>query len=289
VPRLVKSLRLLQIRAFAALLDHIGRRPRGQAALVALRQSRVSTCILNFLLGYRRVYASFAEAEMAAAHYIGGGHEHPSEIQAHIDITEVTRESDYAALFHLAPIARELRHVFDLGGSVGNLFYSYARHLRFAADLTWTVCELPATRKAGERLAAERGETRLRFTDRFDEVAGADLLIICGALHYFAEPLAEMLGRLERLPERVLINRAACSRGASLITVQEAHGRTHLVACRLHGRAEIVEGMLGLGYRLRADWPIHERRLWVPLYPDRSLGHYLGFYFERRGHASAER
>jgi putative methyltransferase (TIGR04325 family) len=172
---------------------------------------------------------------------------------------------------------------------VGNLFYSYARHLPFAAELTLTVCELPATRQAGERLAAERGETRLHFTGKLEEAAGADLLIICGALHYFAEPLAEMLGRLERLPERVLINRAACSRGAALITVQEAHGHTHLLACRLHGRAEIVEGMLGLGYRLRADWPIHERRLWVPLYPDRSLGHYLGFYFERRGHASAER
>jgi putative methyltransferase (TIGR04325 family) len=276
-------LRLLQIRAFAALLDYIGRRPGGRAALVALRQSRVSMGVLNLLLGYRRVYASFGEAERAAAHYIGGGHEHPSEIQAHVDITEVTRESDYAALFYLAPIAHELRHVFDLGGSVGNLFYSYARYLPFAADLIWTVCELPATRKAGERLAAERGEARLRFTDELDEAAGADLLIICGALHYFAEPLAEMLGRLERLPERVLINRAACSRGVSLITVQEAHGRTHLVGCRLHGRVEIVEGMLALGYRLCGAWPVHERRLWVPLYPDLSLGHYLGFYFERAG------
>jgi len=275
----VISLRLLQIRVFAALLGHIGRRPRGRAALVALRENRVGVRVLNLFLGYRRVYASFAEAEAVAARYIGHAHEHPGEIQTHVELADITRESDYPALFHLAPIARELRQVFDLGGSVGNLFYCYARHLPFAAELSWTVCELPAKRVAGEHLAAQRGETRLRFTDKLDEAAGADLLIICGALHYFAEPLAEMLGRLERLPERVLINRAACSRGAALITVQD--GGSHLVACRLHGRAEIVEGMLRLGYRLRGDWPIHERRLWVPLYPDLSLGHYLGFYFER--------
>jgi hypothetical protein len=167
---LLRSLRLLQIRAFAALLGHIGRHPHGRTTLVALRRSRIGVRGLNFLLGYRRVYARFTEAEAAGARYISHAHEHPGEILAHIKLAEITRESDYAALFLLAPIARQLRHVFDLGGGVGNLFYSYARHLPFAANLTWTVCELPAKRKTGERLAAERGETRLRFIDRREPI-----------------------------------------------------------------------------------------------------------------------
>src|SRR5262249_47047798 len=145
-----RALRIWQVRAFAAILDQIGRRKRGRAALVTLRRSPILTGIANALLGYRRVYASFAEADAAVTRYSGDGHEHPAEIQAHVDITDVTRESDYAALYYLAPVARDLRHVFDLGGSVGNLFYSYARHLPFAAELVWTVCELPATREAGE-------------------------------------------------------------------------------------------------------------------------------------------
>jgi len=40
-----------------------------------------------------------------------------------------------------------MRNVFDLGGNVGNLFYSYQSKLSFPATLTWTVYD-PAHEEA---------------------------------------------------------------------------------------------------------------------------------------------
>jgi len=233
---------------------------------------------LHGLLGCRRTFSDFDAARACAERYAPLGHEHPHALRSDIGLADVTRESDYPVLFHLAPGAAEIRTVFDLGGSVGNLLYCYARHLPFADAMSWTVYDLPAKRAEGARLALERAERRLHFTDELDSASGADLFIVSGAAHYFPEPVDQMLRRLARLPQRVIINRIPCSRGRPLVTGQDGHA--YFVACMLHSRDELIAGMEQLGYALRASWPVHEHRLWVPLYPDLSYGHYFGFYFE---------
>jgi len=39
--------------------------------------------------------------------------------------------------------------------------------------------------------------------------------------------------------------------------------------------------MKSLGYELRAEWPVHERRLRVPMYEDVMEPYYAGLFFER--------
>ena len=271
-----RSLRLAQIRTLASLLSHIEKRPRGQALVRRVRQSGLSP-LMNLMLGFRGSFASLAEAERVAHHFIPSAHEHPDEIGFGLALAESTRESDYPVLFQLAPVAADLRRVFDLGGSIGNLFYTYDRQLQFSPELEWTVCDLPRQRAAGLAYADDKGETRLRFTDRPDEGDGADLFIVSGALHYFEEPLYPLLSRYMKLPRLVVVNRSPFSRGAALYTVQDA--RSHLVACKLHGRREFLKGMEALGYRLKAAWPVYELQAWAPLYPENCDRHYWGFYF----------
>jgi putative methyltransferase (TIGR04325 family) len=235
---------------------------------------------LNALLGFRRVFASFAPAQTCASRYIRAGHEHPDEIGYHTSISDTVRESDYPLLFHLAPLAPELRHVFDHGGNVGNLFYAYQTKLRLPPTLLWTVYDLPMKKPLGEKLAAERGETRIRFADTLAEASGSDVFIASGSLHYFEQPLHEILRKLERLPNHVFVNRTPYSAGADLITVQD--NRSFLVPCKLHSRAKLVAGMQALGYVLVSEWPVHELRLVVPTHPDLCSRTYAGFYFRKK-------
>jgi putative methyltransferase (TIGR04325 family) len=273
-------LRIAQIRALTSLLNFLGSRSAGVNLIARLRSNRTAQSLLDASLGFRRVFPSFAAAQASASHYIQAGHEHPDEIRYHTSISETVRESDYPLLFHLAPLAPDLRHVFDFGGNVGNLFYAYQTQLRFPPTLRWTVYDLPMKKTLGEKLAAERGETRIRFADTIGEASGTNVFIASGSLHYFEQPLHEILRTLELLPNRVFVNRSPSSAGADLITVQD--NRSYLVPCKLHSRANLITGMQALGYELQSEWPVHELRLLLPTHPDLSARTYSGFYFRRK-------
>ena len=279
-PSLPLRLRIFQIRVLASLLTTLGHRAVGQRLITRMRSNRASRVVLDASLGFRRVFPSFADARACASKYIPSGHEHPDEIRFHTSISDTVRESDYPVLFYLAPLVPALRSVFDLGGNVGNLFYSYQSKLSFPASLTWTVYDLPMKKPLGEKLASERAESRIRFATTLAEASGCDVFIASGSLHYFEEPLYGILGSLERLPEHVFANRMPCSSGSDVITVQD--NRSYLVPCKLHSRTTLITGMQTLGYELQSEWPVHERRLPVPTHPDLTSRTYSGLYFRRK-------
>jgi len=250
----------------------------GRRMVIRLRSSMVRTS-LDALLGFRRVFTSFADAQASASRYIQAGHEHPDEIRYHTSIAGTLRESDYPVLFHLAPLLPHLRSVFDLGGNVGNLFYAYQSQLAFPTTLRWTVYDLPVKKPLAEKLAAERGETRIRFTTNLAQASGSDVFIASGSLHYFEPPLAELLRSLPQLPTHVFVNRTPFSLGPDLITVQD--NRSYLVPCKLHSRASLIAGLHALGYELCSEWPVHERRMHLPTHPDLCSRTYSGFYFRK--------
>jgi putative methyltransferase (TIGR04325 family) len=279
-PSILLRLRIFQIRAFASLLTFLGHRAFGRHLIVLIRSNRALRALLDACLGFRRAFPSFAAAQACASKYIQSGHEHPDEIRFHASIADTVRESDYPVLFYLAPLLPELRRVFDLGGSVGNLFYSYQSRLNFPAGLAWTVYDLPVHRPFVEELAFKRAETRIHFAATIAEASGCDVFIASGSLHYFEQPLHEILRPLENPPKHVFANRLPCSTGADLITVQD--NRAYLVPCKLHSRTTLITGMQSLGYELRSEWPVYERRLHVPMYPDLCARTYSGFYFRKK-------
>jgi putative methyltransferase (TIGR04325 family) len=279
-PSLFRRLRLFQIRALATLLNAVGTRSAGRDFIKRLRAIRSTRTLLDGALGFRRSFPSFSAAQACAALYIQAGHEHPDDIRFHTSIAGTLRESDYPILFHLGPLAPEIRSVFDFGGNVGNLFYSYEREMHFPATLAWVVYDLPIKKVLGAKLAAERGESRIRFSSSIAEASGSDVFIASGSLHYFEEPLHEILATLPQLPKHVFVNRTPCSPGPDLITVQD--NKSYLVPCKLHSRSGLIKGMEAMGYELRSEWPVYERRLIVPTHPDLSARTYSGFYFVRK-------
>ena len=278
-PSLLFRLRIFQIRALASFLNFLGTRSPGRKFITRLRSNPFTRTPLETCLGFRRAFPSFAAAQACASKYIQAGHEHPDDVRFHTSMSDTVRESDYAILFHLVPLVSGLRRVFDFGGNVGNLFYSYQRKIDFSPGLLWTVYDLPVKKLLGEKLAAERAETRIRFTDTLAEATGSDVFIASGSLHYFEEPLHKILGSLEDFPKHVFINRTPCSSGPDLITVQD--NRSYLVPCKLHSRTTLIAGMQSLGYELKSEWPVYERRLLVPTHPEVSARTYSGFYFRR--------
>src|SRR5712664_2868415 len=112
------KLRILQIRLVAAGMDNLGAYPLGRSLIVRLRSSSFLRPCVNLLLGYHRVFQSFADAHACSSRYIAAGHEHPDEIRFHTAMSDVVRESDYPVFFCLSRAEGDLHRVFDLGGNI---------------------------------------------------------------------------------------------------------------------------------------------------------------------------
>lgn len=271
-----KSIRIAQIRLLARTLIFFGRFRLGQKLISRTRDNRAIGPILNGLLGFQGNFSDLAEAKACAASFIPASHEHPVQIGLHSEFAETTRESDYPVLFFLAPIASELRSVFDLGGSIGNLFFQLDRHLKFDQHLVWAVHDLPVKKRAMIEFAKAKRETRIIFADQFSSASGVDLFIVVGALHFFEAKLSDLLSDLAELPKHVIVNRTPFSSGQELIAVQD--GLLWVNPCKLHSVDALVSGMRDLGYEFVASWPVHERSVRIPLVPEYNET-YSGFYF----------
>jgi putative methyltransferase (TIGR04325 family) len=280
IPDAIRTIRLAQIRAFARVLTRVGASRLGGGLICRARDNVLIGPILQWLLAFHGRFQSIEDARICAARYVPASHEHPKQVTLHAEFAEVTRESDYPVLFFLYPIASELRTVFDLGGSIGNLFFQLDRYLNLANELVWTVHDLPFKREPMVEFARKKGERRLSFSDEFSSASGVDLFIVVGAIHFFEPTLAELLRQLDRLPRHVIVNRSPFSNSGDIVTVHD--GGLWVNPCKLHSVEKLCDGMRDLGYDLIASWPVNERRVRVPLFPEYNET-YFGFYFRLAG------
>jgi putative methyltransferase (TIGR04325 family) len=258
------------------VLVSIGRTRWGRRLVSRARDGVLTGRLLRWLIAFHGTFSSIESARSCAARYVPASHEHPKQMTLHAKFAEVTRESDYPVLFFLSPIVSELRTVFDLGGSIGNLFFQLDRYLNFSDHLVWTVHDIPVKRDAMNEFASKKGEKRLSFSDDFSSASGVDLFIVAGAIHFFEPKLAELLGQLERLPKHVILNRSPFSNGDDIVMVHD--GGLWVNPCKLHSVEKLCSGMRDLGYELVASWPVNERIVHIPLIPEYNET-YFGFYF----------
>jgi putative methyltransferase (TIGR04325 family) len=279
----IRLLRVKQIRFTARLLRAVEALPGGNRLMRRVATWPITAPILNAMLGYHRVFNSLPEAAAAARPYAEGGFEHPDYAGLHLSLAEVPRPSDYAALFHMRGLIVDRAKIFDLGGSIGNLFYLYDRYLDLPPDCTWLVFDLPVWVESGQKLAANRGENRLRFTRKWEDAAGAELLIASGSLHSFATPLSQMVAGLPEKPSHILINRTPLIDGPTKATVQD--GEICRVACVLYNRAEFVTAFEAINYEVVDSWKAWELSLKLVGQPESSALPYSGFFFRLKGQA----
>ncbi len=270
----------------AKVVKRVSRFGAGRALLRGLQTMPLTAPLYRGMVGYRRPFASLAEARAAVAEQAVSptqGHEGLTNVRHHLELSSHARPSDYAALFHMRPLTGELTRVFDLGGNAGNLYYCYARYLGLRPDLRWTVLDLPANMAAGEEIARERGADALQFTPEWQEASGAGLLLISGSLHYMETPLPEMVGALAVKPEYILINRTPLVEGQATAAVQTASG--FRLPCMLYNRAALLGELQSLGYALVDEWKAAELSMEVPGYPEYDVPAYSGAFLRRTENA----
>ena len=273
----IRLLRIKQIRFTVRRLRAVEALPGGNRLMRRVATWRITAPVLNAVLGYHRVFNSLSEAVAAARPYAEGGHENAEHSKLHMSLAEVPRPSDYAALFHMRGLILDGAKIFDFGGSIGNLFYLYDRYLNLPPDCIWLVFELPAWVELGQNVATKRDENRLRFTRKWEDATGAELLIASGSLQYFDTPLSQMVSELPEKPSHILINRTPLIDGPTKATVQD--GGTHRVGCVLYNRTEFVTAFEAIGYEVVDSWKAWELSLKVVGKPEYSALPYSGFFF----------
>lgn len=276
-----KALRRAQIRQTARVL--LAAQKRLPAIRPVLGWLGNVPLVDEVLVGYRRGFRTRAAAELRVRHEGSIGHQDPRAIELHRTFEEALRPSDHDAIAQLRSILPQVTRVVDVGGSVGNLYYLYAKHLAFAPELEWVVCELPESVRRGRELAAERGVTKLRFEQELALCGPADVVLFSGSLHYFDDPMPELLARLGASPQFVLINRSPVADASPMFAVQDAGA--WLTAAKVLQRSTLLEEMQRAGYRLEAEWICPELNVRFPLQPRHSAEHYSGFLFRRHANA----
>ena len=268
--------RLKRVRLTGKILARIASAPWGRKAVLFARRFGLGRSILDWGTGFRRAFPTLEAARLGAAAYLPFDHSHPDNATLHLQLAERLRPSDYPVLFHLQNMDR-IDSVFDLGGNVGNLFYSYGPHILRLKTASWRVCDVPSIASLGEALAKDRNESRLSFVSELTSLADADVLLVSGSLHYFEETLPQMLARQLLKPKHVIVNRTPLLANRSVCTVQDAV--TFLAACKMHSRDALVSGMQELGYQCVDEWTVPELSLIVPCFPELSAPLYSGLYF----------
>jgi putative methyltransferase (TIGR04325 family) len=274
---ILRRARLAQIRSVSRGITFLQKLPTTCAVIRAIRSWSIARAVLHFLLGYRRVFNSLAEAREVASSYLEASHESAANINRQIGHGGSARPSDYPVLFYLRHLVPGGLNLFDLGGNVGNLYYCYSKYLSFPHEFDWCVHDKQSTIELGRVLARKGGESRLRFTNDLKAINGAGILLVSGALHYFELPLPELLRELDEKPRHVFVNRTPMTTVKSVFTVQDAVDS--LYACKTIHRQELVDGMSELNYEMVDGWSVPELSLHIPCYPEYSVSEYSGIYF----------
>jgi putative methyltransferase (TIGR04325 family) len=221
------------------------------------------------------VFSSFEDASRCAPASRPLGYDNPTAAGLYRDLLDAPRHDDYPAIFWLQRVLHGCRSLLEIGGHVGVAYYAFERLLS-PRELTWTILDTPAVAEAGRQLARERARSNLRFVTDFSEVTGrVDVVFASGSLQYVPGPLLpERLRAMPALPCHVLINKTPVTDHDGFVTLQDIG----VSSCpyRVHSRAELIDPLVAMGYRLVDSWR-KERRLAVPGHPERTLDHYSGF------------
>jgi putative methyltransferase (TIGR04325 family) len=224
---------------------------------------------------FRGVYENFDEAtrNIPEGRKIGYDNEESATFLGHGG--HIT-SSDYPMLFWLRPLLREGGRVFDFGGYLGISYYSYAKYVPYPDTLTWLICDVPAVVKAGADLAARKGSSHLRFTADFEEAAGADVVIASGSLQFVPVPFAELLSRLTRKPEHLLINKTPLYDGPQFATLNSMGPA--ISPYWIFNQSQFFESLEKAGYEVVDSWQNPDLSCYIPYRPDRSVPAYSGAY-----------
>ncbi|GER12774.1 methyltransferase, TIGR04325 family [Variovorax boronicumulans] len=234
---------------------------------------------------YFGVFDSFAQARdwlPASPEF-----DHAALAAEYVDVrTKRVFPYDYPVMWWLDRAFRDgANRVLDIGGSVGVHFYAYRRYVEMPRDLSWRVVEVPAIASIGRDMVGRPGAEAdgLSFTGDLEHVMGGgdDIWIAAGSLQYFenARP-GELLRHCAVRPRYLLLNKLPLHDGQDYVTAQNI-GAGCFSPVHVYNRKQYVEEIEARGYVLRDQWPVLERSLYLPGFPERCVPQFSGLYFVR--------
>jgi putative methyltransferase (TIGR04325 family) len=251
------------------------------AVLIAGAATRIPPirAVLRAKTHFPWVFSSFEDVRVAAAlKRRKFGHDHLEAAEVYLRHMGSLMSSDYPILFWLRSMLTENGFLFDYGGHIGLQFYNYSRYLEFPTSFHWVACDVPAATRLGEKIAKDRRETRLSFTNQFQDCEGSNVLLASGSLQYIETPLSALLATLKQKPRQVLVNRIPLTDHPEFVTVQDIGSAVCPYAIR--NRKAFVASMEALGYAVRDAWEVPHLSLNILLHPELSVPTYSGLYFE---------
>jgi len=224
-------------------------------------------------------YASHAEALAAAERHGIAGYDH--EEVADVAFARMCEVApwDYPVLFWMRRLSDDIATLVDAGGHMGTKYRAFRDLLPIAPELRWTVYDLPAIVRAGQRRAEEDGLENLHFVERMEDAGPVDLFLGSGLLQYLDVPFSELLGRLPLPPRHIILNKVALRRGRTVVTL-EGIGRA-LVPYQIRKEDSFLTEMNGLGYTLVDRWSIPSLSHVIETHPELGASRSEGFYFRR--------
>jgi putative methyltransferase (TIGR04325 family) len=225
---------------------------------------------------FRGVYPDYATAEKAIPPDKLTGYDHAQLGKMYLSSMVQIRASDYPVLFWLQRILPGTTRVFDWGGNIGVSYFKFEALLDYPPGLEWTVCDLPEICKAGEEVCAER-KAPVKFTTRFEDGQGADILMCIGALQYIPVSFSNVVGALNLKPKHILINRIPLWDGEDFVTLEDVSPA--YCAYQVYNRNRFVESITKLGYELVDQWLTPDLSCNVRWHPAHSIPSQSGLYF----------
>jgi putative methyltransferase (TIGR04325 family) len=228
---------------------------------------------------FQGIFTDYAAAAAAVPSGWRSGYDNAASAERVFDEWLEVYPNDYPVMFWLAKIVANARLVFDWGGNVGLKYFAYRKYVDYPPSMTWLVNDVPAVVEFARNTVRREESRNLRFTTALDEIAGADVLLAAGVLHFIENPLAA-LRTLPALPPHLLLNKVPAYGAPSAWTLHNMG--TAMCPYRLFNRDELVSAIEGLGYELIDEWKFPDVWCAIPFFPDNSIAAYSGFYFTRR-------
>jgi putative methyltransferase (TIGR04325 family) len=231
---------------------------------------------------FRGVFHTFADANQSAPRTKPLGFNCPEYALEFRDRLTRIFSFDYPVIFWLARLMKDDTSIFDYGGHAGTHFYAYSRYLSYPRNLSWLVCDLPEITRAGEDIARQSGSHQIRFTTRFEDGAGSQILIAAGSLQYIESPaLPELLSQSSIKPAHLLLNKLPLYHGEQFVTLQNGGAAFH--PQYVFNRERFLAAFASLGYRLKDAWDVESHPGRIPFHPDRSFRCHSGLYLTLEG------
>ncbi|WP_367714566.1 methyltransferase, TIGR04325 family [Nitratireductor sp. GISD-1A_MAKvit] len=229
---------------------------------------------------FQGAFATYQQALEAAKRRGMAGYDHEGVADVAFDVMCQLVPWDYPVLFWISRLQSEIGSVLDAGGHMGTKYRAFRRIYPPTDQLHWTVYDLPAIVRIGEKRALAEGLGALSFTSHLDKGRSYDLFLGSGLLQYLDVPLPDLIARLETPPRHLILNKVALREGRTIVTLERIGPA--LVPYQMRNESAFLSMISAMGYEIRDRWKIPSLSHAIDTHPEHGMSESAGFYCKLR-------